>query len=268
MADVHEFCFEDFGALCAFDAPAPSALRRLTTVLMDVEVVDETVGEHGPAPDAARLNLGGPREDECLRANYADLSRPCAASVAFLDGAYADLAVPVGGPRGPCPFVLGGLGVLVLLCLAGRNMRAKNRAVRGVLDAVRADSALLEALAAKGVAVPEPCQCGGKKCVRAFLGAALFASLLSLLFGPATTLFSALFAAAASSAVKACAKCCAPAAAADEPPAYAAVVADEAPDDAAAAKVQKDAAAAKVQKDAAAAVVDVTAAASLEKPLL
>lgn len=261
LADVHEFCEADFAALCAVgeQPEAPSALRRLTTVLMDMEVVDETAGEHGPGPEAEPLRLGGPREDNCLRENFDALSQPCAASVALLDGAAADLPAR---PRGPCPLVFLGLAAVVFLVLVGRKMRAKKRAVRAVLDAIRADPKLAAAVEATGVAVPAPCACNGRACCRTFLGAALFAGVLSLVFGPATTLASALFAAAASK----CLACCRRAPPADDaPPAYAAVVADEAPADAADAKIAADA---KASLDAAKAADAEVVKDDLEKPLL
>mmetsp|Transcript_20483 Transcript_20483/g.67649 ORF Transcript_20483/g.67649 Transcript_20483/m.67649 type:complete len:836 (-) Transcript_20483:807-3314(-) len=75
-ADVHEFCEADFAALCGpeqLEAMKPP--RRLTTVLMDVSVVDETAGDHAPGPEAARLGLGGDAGDlasrrETYGANY------------------------------------------------------------------------------------------------------------------------------------------------------------------------------------------------------
>ena len=40
---------------------APPPPRRLTTVLMDVSVVEEAAGEHGPGPDKAHMGIGGPK---------------------------------------------------------------------------------------------------------------------------------------------------------------------------------------------------------------
>lgn len=261
-ADVHEFCEADFAALCGpeqLEAMKPP--RRLTTVLMDVSVVDETAGDHAPGPEAARLGLGGPKEEGCLRANYEALSKPCAASIALLDEAAAELPRK---PRGPCPVMVGMalLGLLVFLGIV-RKVRAKKRLVKKILDAIRSDADLKALVEAKAeAALPEPCTCGGRKCLKAALCAALVAVVLSFLVGPATVFFSAAFAAVVSKVVRSCATCCRAAKVADAPPDYEAVV--EAPD-----AVAVDPAAAKVAADAA--LKDASAPPAekpLEQPLL
>ena len=115
--------------------------------------------------------------------------------------------------------------------------------------------ALVEAKAE--AALPEPCKCGGRKCLKAALCAALVAVVLSFLVGPATVFFSAAFAGVVSKVVRSCAKCCCAAKVADAPPDYEAVV--EAPD-----AVAVDPAAAKVAADAA---LKEASAPPAEKPL-
>lgn len=213
LADVHDFCAEDFDAFCgagvAVQEEEPVPARRLATMFLQLDVIDAEEGSHGPGKNRAPLRLGR-REDYCLRANYKALSQECAASIALVD----DAAVK---PKhhGVCPFMLGLVifTLIVFLC-AARKVRAKKRAARAIFEAIRSDETLKATVEAKsGVSIPEPCNC---QCGRRACKAIVIAVCLSLLVGPATVVVSALVAAAVTGCVKSCKRTSAEVA----PPAY------------------------------------------------
>jgi len=257
VADVHEFCAADFDQFCGAQiAQEPSPARRLATVFMDMEVVEEAdmAADHGPKGHRAPLKIGRPQDDRCLRASYASLSEECAAAIALVDE-----TAPAHKHHGVCPVMLGlSIAAVAGLVVLARKVRHKKRITKKLLDVLRGDlqlKALVEAKA--GVEVPEPCQCckGGK---RAFLVGALLALGLSALMGPGSVFAASLLAAAFSAMARACLSCCKKTAtvepdaeAGEAPPAY---------DECCAEK--------ETAKAAEAALKEVTVSQELKKPLL
>mmetsp|Transcript_21157 Transcript_21157/g.63146 ORF Transcript_21157/g.63146 Transcript_21157/m.63146 type:complete len:290 (+) Transcript_21157:71-940(+) len=254
VADVHEFCAADFDRFCGAQiAPEPSPARRLATVFMDMEVVEEAdmAADHGPKGRRAPLKIGRPQDDRCLRASYASLSEECAAAIALVDE-----TAPEHKRHGVCPAMLGlWIAALAGLSVLGAKLRHKKRITKKLLDVLRGDlqlKALVEAKA--GVEVPEPCQCCG---MRAFLAGALLALGLSALTGPGSVFAASLLAAAFRVMARACLACCKKTeAAAVEPDAEAPPAYDE-------CCAEKETA-----KAAEAALKEVTVSQELEKPLL
>lgn len=257
LADVHEFCAADFDQFCGAKLAEEPVARRLATVFMAVDVVEDNEdADHGPKGMRAPLKVGRPQDDFCLRANYPALSEECAAAIALVDE-----AAPEPKKHGVCPVMLGlTIAALAGLVVLARKVRAKKRVAKKIMDVLRGDLQLRALVEAKaGVSLPEPCQCG-KGCGRAFAVGALLALGLSALLGPGSVFVASLLAAAFSAMARACVSCCKKASPAVEP------VDAEAPpayDD-----VKEAAKAAAVEEAAKEALKEVTVKEELSKPLL